>query len=120
MRGMTYNKETRRRKIVEGIVITLLICLLSAFGYGLYRDSQIEQRFTIGIGDSDTVYIFKYKADTIEEFNRDFNEFLEYLRGEGVKITKIENTPTTELGVTIWYKLSKNQYLDEKGRVKRR
>lgn len=118
--SMVYDKETRRRRIVTGVIIALLICLVIAFGYGLYRDSRIEQRFVIGIDDPDTVYMFKYKADTIEEFNRDFNEFLEYLRGEGIKITKIENTPTTELGVTIWYRLSKNKYLDGKGRVKRR
>lgn len=117
---MVCDKKTRQRKILKGIIIALLICLVFAYWYGLYQDYRIKQRFIIGVDDSNTVYMFKYKADTIEEFNRDFNEFLEYLHSERVKITKIENTPTTELGVTIWYRLPRNKYLDSKGRVKRR
>lgn len=106
--------------MVRGVVIILLVCLVFAFGYGLYRESQKSRRFPTSVEDYEVVYLYKYKADAIEDFNKELNEFLDYIRDEGVKIIKIENTPNTELGVTIWYKLPKNKYLDEKGRVKRR
>lgn len=114
---MVSDRETRRLRMVRGVVIILLFCLVFAFGFGLYRESQKDLRFPTSVDDDEVVYLYKYKADTIEEFNKELNEFLDYIRDEGIKTIKIENTPNTELGVTIRYKLPKNKYLDEKGIV---